>query len=73
MKYQLINSGWPIGQWLIPTGAIIDASANDQWSQLARGRGIPPNAVALDQEAADLMFRIYPRERVLTGPGVHRR
>ena len=24
MKYQLAQHGWPIGQWLIPVGTIID-------------------------------------------------
>jgi hypothetical protein len=73
MKFQLMRHGWPVGQWFIPEGTIIDASSNDEWSRLARGRTPPSNAIALDQEAADAMLRRYPKEQMHVGPGVIRR
>jgi hypothetical protein len=72
MRFQLQRHGWPVGQYLIPEGTIIDAKSDGAWTNMARGRAPPPNAIALDDEAADLMFKRYPKHLVHTGPGVRR-
>lgn len=70
MKYQLRQHGWPIGQHLIPEGAIIDTvSGTDGWSKLAQGLNPPPNAQPLDQATYDAMKKIYPAEQIITVPG----
>ena len=58
MKYQIGPQGWPVGQYLL-TG-VIDTSADDYWSQLVRGRPLPPNAHPLDEEAFRAMRTLYP-------------
>jgi hypothetical protein len=76
MRYLLAGttSGWPIGQWLVPRGHIVDASVNDQWSFITNGRVPPMNAQALDQAAWDAMAAEYPNHKHLmtAGPGVNR-
>ncbi len=75
MRYQLIGSGWPVNQWLVPLGYIYDDKVKDEWSDLVKGRTPPLNAVALDSEAANAMWTAYPLHRhlIVTGPGVQRR
>jgi hypothetical protein len=70
MKYQL-NGAWPIGQYLIPATTIIDTSAGDDWSRLARGRVPPLNATPLDDEAHKAMLNHY-QENHLKFYGVKR-
>jgi hypothetical protein len=71
MKVQVTGGGWPVGQWLIPAGTILDAkdwtfnSTPLPWLP-------PPNMMALDQEAFALMSRHYDASRVLSGPDVKR-
>lgn len=72
MKFQIIQEGWSIGDKLIPAGTIIDAASNDDWTNLARGRVPPPNVLALDQEAADMLFKHYPAYRVHVAEGLRR-
>ena len=42
MKYQLAQHGWPIGQFLIPVGTIIDLTKDPEqmndWEKLAQGK-----------------------------------
>jgi hypothetical protein len=45
MKYRVGSSGFPVGQWLIPAGTLIDTDAADQWSTLCRGLSPPVDAV----------------------------
>jgi hypothetical protein len=63
MKYQLANHGWPIADRLIPVGTILDFSKPDDNTRLAGGP--PLNAVAMDQQCADVMFNAYPGHRHL--------
>jgi hypothetical protein len=75
MRYQLTQYGWPVGQWLIPVGTIIDAgNPQTDWDRLAASvvGGPPPNAIALDQECYDKMCLVYDPNRVLSGPDVTR-
>jgi hypothetical protein len=64
MKYQLAQHGWPIGQWLIPVGTVIDhGKAPEQmndWEKLALGKLPPMNAVPLDTDCAEAMAKGYP-------------
>jgi hypothetical protein len=69
MRYQITGAGWPIGQWLVPTGSTIDASATDHWSSTARGLTIPVNATCLDDEAWQAQLAAYPDHLHLLGPG----
>jgi hypothetical protein len=48
---------------------VIDASANDRWSQLAKGKTIPIDATPLDEEAWQAQLRAYPDHRHLLGGG----
>jgi hypothetical protein len=34
MIFQINGQGWPVGQFLIPAGQIVDTSANDAWANL---------------------------------------
>jgi len=65
MRYLLAGHGWPIGQFLIPDGTVIDTDVDDDWSRLAAGR-IPPNAIPLDQSAYDEMAKHYPYWAIIT-------
>jgi hypothetical protein len=63
MLFRVEGPGWPVGDRLIPSGAVIDLNA-DPW----RGRNLTPplNATALDDECWQLMRKIYPSH--LLGP-----
>jgi hypothetical protein len=69
-RYQITGAGWPVGQWLIPTGTVIDdVSGTDTWSVIVRERGLPPpvNASLLDQstyDTYDQMVQSYSARRV---------
>jgi hypothetical protein len=76
MRFRIEREGWVVGQYLIPAGTVIDDRVNDQWTQIAKGHVPPLNAVALDQEAFDLMKRAYQwggLDQVRVGPGVVKR
>jgi hypothetical protein len=70
MRFQITGRGWPVDQWLIPTGTLIDYASDDQWSKLIRQRGLPPpiNATPLDDEAYQAQLRAYPGYKYLLGP-----
>ena len=44
MRYQLLKA-WPVGQFCIEAGTVIDTDANDQWSQLVKN--LPPPLTAM--------------------------
>jgi hypothetical protein len=67
MKFQ-VNTGWPVGQFLIPASTIIDIGDKpehelSEYERLARGRIPPLDAVALDADAAIAIWRAYPFHR----------
>jgi hypothetical protein len=76
MKYQISGGGWPIGQWLVPAGTIIDLDGKadhqlTEWERLAQGRVPPRDAIALDDETYALMVNAH--ETRGGGWRVHRR
>jgi hypothetical protein len=71
-KYQLRQTGWPVGQFLIPQGAIIDTVAGtDAWSMLVASLGLPPpmNAQPLDQATYNTMRLQFAAWQIITIPG----
>ena len=71
-RYQLRETGWPIGAFLIPQGTIIDdVSGTDAWSRFVASTGLTPpvNAQPLDQSTYDLMRNEFPAYRIITVPG----
>jgi hypothetical protein len=71
-RYQITGAGFPVGQWLIPTGTLIDdVSGVDQWSTLVRERGLVPpvNASPLDQNTHAQMVVVGGRNRKLSADG----
>ena len=62
MRYQISYHGWRFGDRVVPVGTVIDLppKAGDEWSALALGQRIPPNAQPLDAEAWYEMARVYP-------------
>jgi hypothetical protein len=63
MLFQLRQTGWSIGAFLIPVGTIINSGSTDQWSQLAAGHTPPLNAQPLDQSTYDAMKTAYHPEQ----------
>jgi hypothetical protein len=55
MRYQIFGPGWPVGQHLVPTGTVVDTSV-DEW---AIGLTPPPNCMALDDEAQQVLSQVY--------------
>jgi hypothetical protein len=77
MKFQLAGPGWPVGQFLIPGGTIIDSGASDSWSTLVRGLSPPVSAIPLDQGTYQQMKNLYGGSLdhfryVISGPGILR-
>ena len=77
MKYQLRDHGWPIGQFCVPEGVIIDTETTDprdSWSIHVRDSGLPPplSSQPLDQATFDYMKAIYPQHihLIVTVPGL---
>jgi hypothetical protein len=67
MKFQ-VNTGWPIGQFLIPPATIIDIADKpdaelSEFERLAKGRPIPIDCTALDFDSALTLWRAYPEHR----------
>jgi hypothetical protein len=70
MKFR-ITSPWSLfgSTWIVPADTIIDASSNDRWSQRAKGKVIPLNAVPIDAEAYEAQLKAYPDSKHLLGGG----
>ena len=69
MKFQLVGHGWPIGQYLVPVGTIIDTDdPNDSWRWLWQSwlpeKPPPVNALPVDQETYDLLAQTYGAYRI---------
>jgi hypothetical protein len=71
LRFQLLGP-WPVGQFCIPSGEIIDGAGEGDWNRLAQGRVPPIECVALDQEAYDLLVLHHGYWAIRTGPGVRR-
>jgi hypothetical protein len=70
--YRITHEGFPVGQWLIPNGVEIDdVAGTDQWSVLARERGLVPPVTAspLDTATYNQMVQLYGSWRVGPPPG----
>jgi hypothetical protein len=63
-RYQLTQHGWSVGQYLIPTGTILD-SADWKWNGIALPWPPPVSAAVMDQEAFDEMLKFYPAHSIL--------
>ena len=59
MKFQLM-ADWPVGQYLVPAGTLIDGGNNPNWNNIPLPMPMPLNAKALDQEGADHLSTTYP-------------
>jgi hypothetical protein len=59
MKFRVAQP-WPVAARVIENGTIVDV-AKDAWAQ---GKIPPSDAVALDQEAFDLMTNAYPKTKI---------
>jgi hypothetical protein len=59
MLYQLLGP-WPVGQFCIPAGTVINSAGTDQWSQLAKGLPPPLTAMPLDRHTWQRMKELYP-------------
>jgi hypothetical protein len=57
-----------VGAVLCPANTVIDTSKRDHWSELAKGKTIPFNAVALDAEAYEAQLKAYPDSKHLLHP-----
>jgi hypothetical protein len=73
MKYQLLGA-WPVQEFCIPAGTIIDTTATDQWSMLVKHLRPPLNAMPLDKYTFEWMQKLYPGEKhqILTPAGKER-
>jgi hypothetical protein len=58
MKFRITGQGWRLGDALVPANTIIDAGAKDRWSQRAKGKAVPFDAVPLDEEALQEQLRL---------------
>ena len=74
MRYQILSGGWPVGQYLIPAGTVINTASDDQWSNLAKGRPPPLNSMPLDWETWQKMKKLHPGEthQIITPAGKER-
>jgi hypothetical protein len=73
VKYQLLGA-WPVGQFCIEAGTVIDLSGTDQWSQLVKGLPPPLTAMPLDRYTWEWMKLLHPGEthQIVTPPGKER-
>jgi hypothetical protein len=59
MRWMLVDHGWPVGQWYVPVGTVIDERM--LWNgSVALPPPMPLNAWACDQEAYDQLCAWYP-------------
>ena len=77
MKWQLAETGWPVGSYLVPVGSVIEAVDHDggitpQWNGIPLRTPLPINAVPLDEVAAQRTIGWYPdwRTRLRFAPGL---
>jgi hypothetical protein len=64
-----ITAGWRLGDALVPADTIIDLAKSDRWSQRAKGKPIPLDAVPLDEQAWQEQLRLYPEHKHLLRGG----
>ena len=71
MIYQITRRGFPAGPTgFVEAGTIIDTSQL-QWTDFV-SISPPPNAMAIDQSAYDVLAQLYEAWMILSGPGVNR-
>jgi hypothetical protein len=72
MKYQITDYDWSVQDHMvpIPVGTIIDTDEPD-WAWL-RDHPPPINAIAMDQEAYDVLRRRYPYWYISSTPEISR-
>jgi hypothetical protein len=73
MRFQILGPlGWPVRDKLIPVGQICDLEdPTDMWGQLVKSVGVlPPNCIALDQDAWNVVKNYDPKVRPAAGPDV---
>jgi hypothetical protein len=68
MRFRL-SSPWQLDAVIAPEGTVIDASADDYWSQKAKGKTIPFTAICLDQQAWEEQLKVYWEHRHLLRGG----
>ena len=73
MRYQLLKA-WPVGQFCIEAGTVIDTESNDQWSTLVKHLRPPLNVMALDKATWLWMKALHPGEthQIITPAGKER-
>ena len=69
MKFK-IQEGWRLGGLICPPGTIISSDGKDRWSQRAKGKPVPFDAVPLDQEAWETQLRLCPEHKHLLRGGL---
>jgi hypothetical protein len=80
MKWQL-GGDWPVGQFSIPADTVLTSVSGEppHWNGITLTMPMPINAIALDNEAAQLMLQWWGgnnsygydlRHRLIFGPGV---
>jgi hypothetical protein len=69
MRFRVTGQGWRLGDTLVPTNTVIDFAKRDQWSQRAKGKPVPFDAVPLDEEALQEQLRLYPDAKHLLRGG----
>jgi hypothetical protein len=58
MRFQVVKN-WPVGQYVIPGGTIIDRASTDTWSQIGVMHIPPPDSIPLDAGATNLLAFCY--------------
>jgi hypothetical protein len=73
MRYQLLGP-WPVNQFCIPAGTVIDLSGTDQWSMLVKHLRPPLNGMPLDRYTWEWFQKLYPGEKhqIITPAGKER-
>jgi hypothetical protein len=69
MRFRITGQGWRLGDALVPAETIVDLAKSDQWSQRAKGKPVPFDAVPLDEEALQEQLRLYPDAKHLLRGG----
>jgi len=67
MRFLISGSGWPVGQYLIPPGEIIDHSSW-QWNGIPLPWPPPRDCQPLDGPAYEVLRRNYPEHLLLRPP-----